>query len=78
MYLLGDYRNSINVNLSVHTTHNCTVGSILPNISNVYTVYYAHWELVVPDIPPEQMGEGDLFVGYFDYNLHGTGVTAVY
>ena len=46
--------------------------------AGTYTVYYAHWELVVPDIPPEQMGEGDLFVGYFDYNLPGTGVTAVY
>ena len=43
-----------------------------------YTVYYAQWELTGLDIPPEQMGEGDLFVGYFDYNLPGTGVTAVY
>ena len=43
-----------------------------------YVVYYAQWELTGLDIPPEQMGEGDLFVGYFDYNLPGTGVTAVY
>ena len=43
-----------------------------------YDIYYAQWELYVPDPDIPTVGEGDMYVGYFDYNLEGTGVTSVY
>ena len=43
-----------------------------------YKVYYAQWELVVPEIPPEIQGQGDMYIGYFDYNYEGGGVTSAY
>ena len=43
-----------------------------------YKVYYAQWDVIVKSSDPSQMGNGDMYIGYFDYNLPGTGVTAVY
>ena len=43
-----------------------------------YDIYYAQWDLYVPPIPVPELGEGDMYVVYFDYNLEGTGVTSAY
>ena len=40
-------------------------------------VYYAQWEFIV-DGGSGQIGEGDMYVVYFDYNLDGAGVTSAY
>ena len=42
------------------------------------TVYYAHWQLETSGGGGGGMGTGDMYVGYFDYNIEGAGVTSVY
>lgn len=53
-----------------------TGDAVVPN--GTYKVYYAQWDVIVKSTDPSQMGNGDMYIGYFDYNLEGTGVTAVY
>ena len=46
--------------------------------AGTYTVYYAQWELEGGDIPPEHIGDGDMYVAYFDYGYDGGGFTSAY
>lgn len=43
-----------------------------------YQVYYAQWELIDNGGGDGQIGEGDMYVAYFDYNIEGAGVTSAY
>ncbi|RGC57821.1 hypothetical protein DXA92_12940 [Agathobaculum butyriciproducens] len=62
------------------TGGNKIAGTTVTAPDTSYQVYYAQWEIESVDIPvdPPEMGDGDMYVGYFDYNLPGTGVTSAY
>lgn len=54
------------------------IGDTVEVPDNKYVVYYAHWRVETVDPPIPEVGEGDMYVVYFDYNLPGTGVTTAY
>ncbi len=60
------------------TGGNKVTGSVVEVPGGKYQVYYAQWEPVVNPGVPDPVGEGDMYIGYFDYNLDGAGVTSAY